>query len=309
VTDVAALKAATDIVTVIGHYVALRKRGAEYVARCPFHEERTPSFTVSPVKQLYMCFGCGACGDVITFVQEIEGIDFTEAVARLNSGGKWRTMIKPEPAPQILERVTSDPPEGNELSVAKMRINALGLPSKVWTYRGERGQLKGYVARYEVEGKKEIRAWTWGVVQGVTKPGWRCGQWSKPRPLYGLDVLAARPDARVVVVEGEKACDAVRGLLTAMVGVTWPGGAPAWKHADWEPLRGRDVLLWPDADQPGRDAMRALGGILRDQKGLACRVRMLDVSDMDEGWDAADAAAAWSPDDFIRWAKGRVASL
>ncbi len=58
----------------------LRKAGARYVGRCPFHEERTPSFSVNPVDKLYYCFGCGAGGDLITFVQETENLDFAGAV-------------------------------------------------------------------------------------------------------------------------------------------------------------------------------------------------------------------------------------
>jgi DNA primase len=74
------VKAAADIVAVIGGRTQLRKSGPRYVARCPFHEERTPSFSVNPVEKFYYCFGCGAKGDVITFVRETEQLDFAGAV-------------------------------------------------------------------------------------------------------------------------------------------------------------------------------------------------------------------------------------
>lgn len=74
------LIARVDIVEVIDSYVALRKAGRDYVARCPFHEEKTPSFTVSPDKQFYHCFGCGAHGTVIGFVMEYGHLDFVDAV-------------------------------------------------------------------------------------------------------------------------------------------------------------------------------------------------------------------------------------
>ncbi len=77
------LTARVDIVEVIDSYVALRKAGREYVARCPFHEEKTPSFTVSPEKQFYHCFGCGAHGTVIGFVMEYCHLDFVDAVHEL----------------------------------------------------------------------------------------------------------------------------------------------------------------------------------------------------------------------------------
>ncbi len=73
----------TDIVDVIERHVPLRKAGANYQARCPFHSEKTPSFTVSPTKQFYHCFGCGAHGTAITFLMEHAGMGFVDAVKEL----------------------------------------------------------------------------------------------------------------------------------------------------------------------------------------------------------------------------------
>ena len=64
------VKAAADILSVISASTQLRKTGARYLGRCPFHEERTPSFSVNPTEKFYYCFGCGAKGDLITFVRE-----------------------------------------------------------------------------------------------------------------------------------------------------------------------------------------------------------------------------------------------
>lgn len=77
------LLAKTDIVDVIDHYVPLKKSGANYMACCPFHKEKSPSFSVSPSKQFYHCFGCGAHGSAIGFVMEHQGLSFTEAVQYL----------------------------------------------------------------------------------------------------------------------------------------------------------------------------------------------------------------------------------
>src|SRR4051812_39149711 len=68
------------MVDLVSAYTTLRKAGAQYTARCPFHEERTPSFSVNAVDKLYYCFGCGAKGDAIGFVREKEGLGFAEAV-------------------------------------------------------------------------------------------------------------------------------------------------------------------------------------------------------------------------------------
>src|SRR5438067_203381 len=78
--SVEAVKATADIIEVVGGRTQLRKAGARYTGRCPFHEERTPSFSVNPVDKLYYCFGCGAGGDLITFVKETENVDFSGAI-------------------------------------------------------------------------------------------------------------------------------------------------------------------------------------------------------------------------------------
>ena len=77
---VAEVKAAAAIVDVVASHTQLRKAGAGYMGRCPFHEERTPSFSVSPAKGTYHCFGCGVGGDTIRFVQETEQLDFVGAI-------------------------------------------------------------------------------------------------------------------------------------------------------------------------------------------------------------------------------------
>jgi DNA primase len=74
------LRNQADILRVIGDYVSLKKKGANYWACCPFHQEKTASFSVNPAKQFYKCFGCGKAGDVFSFVMEIEGSPFPEAV-------------------------------------------------------------------------------------------------------------------------------------------------------------------------------------------------------------------------------------
>jgi DNA primase len=73
------IRQASDIVDVIGEYLRLKKRGRNFLALCPFHTEKTPSFTVSPEKQIYHCFGCGASGNVFTFLMEHEKMSFVEA--------------------------------------------------------------------------------------------------------------------------------------------------------------------------------------------------------------------------------------
>ena len=77
------IKANTDIVEIISQYVSLKRKGRNYFGLCPFHNEKSPSFSVSETKQIFHCFGCGAGGDVIGFLKKIENIEFKEAVEML----------------------------------------------------------------------------------------------------------------------------------------------------------------------------------------------------------------------------------
>ena len=74
------VKQQADIVRVVGEYVRLKKNGQNFTGLCPFHSEKTPSFAVHPVKQIYHCFGCGVGGDVFKFVMEMDKCEFMEAV-------------------------------------------------------------------------------------------------------------------------------------------------------------------------------------------------------------------------------------
>ncbi len=91
-----AVREANDIIDLISAYANLKKRGKNYVGLCPFHSEKTPSFTVSPDKQVYHCFGCGVGGNVFTFVMEHEKISFAEAV-RFLADRAGITLPSPSP--------------------------------------------------------------------------------------------------------------------------------------------------------------------------------------------------------------------
>jgi DNA primase len=111
------IRAASDIVEVIGATLPLKRAGANFVALCPFHKEKTPSFNVNPHKQIFHCFGCHKGGDVFTFIQEYEGLSFVEAVRRLaeragiplefdSEAGQPKTRYLKESLLQIHEQIT-----------------------------------------------------------------------------------------------------------------------------------------------------------------------------------------------------------
>jgi DNA primase len=94
------VKAAADMVEIVGARTQLRKTGAQWSGRCPFHEERTPSFSVDPAGKLFHCFGCGKGGDLITFVRETEGLDFVAGIEWLAE--RYRIPLEyEETSPQV----------------------------------------------------------------------------------------------------------------------------------------------------------------------------------------------------------------
>jgi DNA primase len=90
------VKQKTDIVSLIGSYIQVKKAGRNYKALCPFHSEKTPSFMISPELQMYKCFGCGETGDVYSFLEKFEGMDFSEALRFLaEKAGVTLKSIRP----------------------------------------------------------------------------------------------------------------------------------------------------------------------------------------------------------------------
>lgn len=170
-----------------------------------------------------------------------------------------------------------------------IRHRTLGVPRQVWLYRDADGAVLFAVCRFALRGGgKAVLPYTCGP------DGWDWKGPAGPRPLYGLDRLAARPDAPVLIVEGEKAADAAGQLFPGHVAICWHGGANAVGQADWTPLRGRDVTVWPDADAPGHRAAKA---VLRAARTAgAHRVVLVAVpQDWPKGWDVADFGATDCP--------------
>src|SRR5215212_6157348 len=94
------IRAASDIVDVLGAYLPLKRAGANFRALCPFHREKSPSFNVNPHLQIFKCFGCGIAGDVFSFVREYEGLEFMDAVRRLAERASIPLEFENNPAAQ-----------------------------------------------------------------------------------------------------------------------------------------------------------------------------------------------------------------
>ncbi|WFC43239.1 CHC2 zinc finger domain-containing protein [Pseudoxanthomonas sp. SE1] len=318
----------------------LRKQGREYAGLCPFHAENSPSFTVNPGKGFVHCFGCGAHHDVIGFLMHITGCDFKEACVQLGAREfssardgvrieveepldvTWVPLMPvPEDAPEIMSTGGWTVPIWNPKRGRVTRLK----PTRLDAYRDASGELLGYVLRADIVdcATGKTKKWTPQVTWCVGPDGkrqWCLQHFPRPRPLLGLDALAARPQAPVLVVEGEKCRAAGADAWPQYAVISWPGGSHGVTKADWSPLAGRDVVLWPDADAAGDKAMRGWsndGGAYQPGIAqLAARVgarsiRMIDTAGRPHGWDVADAleVEGWTPRQLAAWAAGRVIEL
>lgn len=289
--DFASIRATNPITDVVGRYVELRRAGSELRGLCPFHADKSPSLYVNPRKGKAFCMACHWAGDAIDFVAEYEQCELAEAARKLghdelprdrpapaplppDTSDEWRPILPvPANAPAYDPAQTFNPKRGRAVRYR---------PVKTWPYRGYDGELLGYVLRLEFDGQKITPTITYcegpnGERRWCTKP------FPLQRPLYGLDQLAARPEALVVVVEGEKAAEVAQAALPRMVVVTWPGGTNGVRWADFGPLELRDVTFWPDADEVGIDAMLAIAA-----KVPLKRQRWIRTDGLPKGFDAAD---------------------
>lgn len=179
------------------------------------------------------------------------------------------------------------------------RFGDLPVPSALFVYKTAVGVAQVVVARYDViaadgSSQKEVRPWTlgrrrWTDRKGHPKDitGWHCKAPPAPRPLYGLDRLAALPDGPVLVCEGEKAADAASKIFPDWVCITSLGGAKAPGKTDWTPLQGRQVTIWPDHDEAGVDFAEKVTALM-GAVGVDS-VRTVEIpTDWPRGWDLAD---------------------
>jgi putative DNA primase/helicase len=166
-----------------------------------------------------------------------------------------------------------------------------------WCYTDAAGDPLFWIQRVNIKnGEKLFRPRTW--LDGI---GWQGGKgtaWPTPRPLYNLSALAARPDAGVIVCEGEKAADCAAELFPNQVAVAWPNGAQSVGKVDWSPLTGKNIMFWPDNDDEGRTAMRKAAALIG---GNGKRFVVLPPEGAPEKWDIADTD--WTPKQALEHVK------
>ena len=187
----------------------------------------------------------------------------------------------------------------------------LGQAAKQWAYKDANQNLIFLVSRFNLtNGEKQFLPLSlWREAGGALQWHWK--GIPSPRPLFGLERLAANPESPVVIVEGEKACDAAALVFPGSVCVTSCGGSQAASKTDWTPLRGRKrVLIVPDNDAPGTKYANEVGNIIA-RLGVAVSIVDLssiiapDGSSLPEKWDVADAKD-WPAHDLRRALVGAV---
>lgn len=321
------IKSLVPISRLVGEYVeadARKSTPGDLWACCPFHAEKSPSFHAEDAKGIYHCFGCGASGDHFQWMQEHQGMTFIQAVQHLadmagvSLPGERDTTPR-KPAAKYAAPVIADPYEGYEFipvpdgtpaivpgkktppirrpkEVGTEKEFTTYTPSAVHLYNSPSGDLLGYVVRQDMAGGKKVTPGLWWVKAPDGYEGWSHGSLPSPRPLYGLTELLARPDAQVLIVEGEKCRDAAHAAIGArLVVVSWLGGTSAVRQTDWTPLAGRSLIFWPDNDDAGAKAMAQV-------RGLAKGLRNKDVAPYGgKGGDVADLIAdGGSVADYIK---------
>ncbi|WP_122523083.1 DUF927 domain-containing protein, partial [Pseudomonas viridiflava] len=323
--------ALNNIDKVLAHWLPNGKRvdgGKEYTAPNPTRtDKRAGSLKISISKGTWSDFATGdKGGDLIDLVRYIDGGTDVEACNKLaDLLGVTADSAPAKPAPaksKAPEWIAIQPVPAEAMNKCPVKHRQHGTPSKVWVYRDDQGQPLMALYRFDLDPdedgkpKKVFAPLTWCKRSDGETTQWRWQGLPEPRPLLRLDELALRADAAVVLCEGEKAADAAADLMPNHVATCWPNGSNSWHKADLTPLKGRDVLLWPDNDASGKTCMEAVANRLREVGAASVRVMALEVfkrkptmenecagfvpdGQWDDGDDAADAAAkGWTAAHF-----------
>ncbi len=278
-----------------------KNQGREYLPLNPLRSDTKPgSFTINRDTGAWADFACGAKGgDLVSLAAYLRGVKQGEAAALLaeflriekadaqkrtrsdeGDAGDTKVSIPPEKLSGVADSGGAGAlcvmPAPRDAPAPPASHPRHGKPSYRWEYRTTDGELNYYVDRWEAKTAGERKQFApltlWRTVAG--KLEWRFKGPPAPQPLYGLPSLAK--GGAVIITEGEKAADAAAVLLPDHPVVCWQGGAQAVAKADFSPLTGREVWLWPDADEPGERAMQALAARLFEIG--AAGVKRLDLA-------------------------------
>ncbi len=296
----------------------------EYTAPNPTRADKhAGSLKVNIAKGTWSDFATGdKGGDLIDLVRYLDRCTDVDACNKLADFLNVTASGQPAPVPnkpKATEWKAVLPIPAEAMAAIPSKHYRHGAPSKVWIYKDARGEALMVLYRFDLgpdadgKSRKVFAPLTWCKQLATGEKQWRWQGMPEPRPLLRLDVLSKRRSAPVVVCEGEKSADAAAELLPHYVATCWPNGTNSWQKADFAPLAGRDVLLWPDNDAPGLSCMDALADHLRQcgaaSVSIVAQAAFSQRPGLDgekptfaaggewaEGDDAADALAkGWTP--------------
>lgn len=274
----------TPVELVLSRLHDVKRRASGAMAICPAHADEVGSLKVDESDDgcaLLNCYaGCKVDGIVAAIGLTLSDL-FPRAGTTYVNGNGARPKLKLEIEWTAIVPAPADAPPPPAAHPRR------GPPDGRWTYRNAQGQILTHDYRFNLpNGGKDVLPLTYAE-SSRGKRAWRF-LFAKPRPLYGLDRLAQRPDAPVVVVEGCKKADA-GAIVPNYVFVSWQGGAGAVKQTDWKPLANRTAVLWPDNDPSGFRAVHQIAQLLHL---LGCRARFVAIPDgKPVSWDIANAVA------------------
>ena len=227
---------------------------------------------------LYSNFETGESGNALKLIQDQLNLDHKQA---FKWGAEWmgqkhnnthhrhtekERTIKQQ-ATQNWQPIYPAPNHKVEIASEKQLSYMIKGRQEVarYAYKDADHNILGYVVRLEnKEGHKITPTLTYCRNQ-EDKEQWRWQGFGNDRPLYGLEQLKEKPDAKVLIVEGEKTAEAARTLLSDYAVITWSGGCGAVNKTDWSVLKDKDITIWPDNDKPGFNAAIKIADILKTQ--------------------------------------------
>lgn len=289
-----------NIINVVSQSVELKSKGKNYIGKCPFHDDKRASLIVNENRQAFKCFACGAGGDAIDFIVNIKHVDFKQAVAILD--GDDRLIIPDDQIQEFKEKQKKYQLDILPISDPEIKPtffhNQLGMPKNVYPFKNIKNELIGYTCKFiHEDGSKDVLPYVFVKYQNGNT-GWVYAGFPSPRPMYGMEFLGAYPDATVITVEGEKCADFGNNKIHnsdyrgKYVFVSWVGGAEAIQQTDFSIISDRNIIHWPDNDEPGRKAMKSIGKIVGG--------RYIHVpTDKPDKWDVADED--WSADGIVKF--------
>ena len=297
-----------------------KRSGPEYLPLNPRRGDHTPgSFSINTATGAWADFADDAKGgDLVSLVAYLQGLkqlaaadalaDYLGLPARpgktdahnraiANAGASGGALVSgtPNKTRHDATQKASEPPAVCVMPVPDdappppKAHSRHGAPAACYAYHDAAGRVNFYHYRFEPKGeRKQFSPVTlWRLPSGVMR--WQFKAPPDPRPIYGLDLLTAKPDAQVVIVEGEKARAAAEMLLPDAIVICWQGGAQAVSKADWRALAGRAVILWPDADEPGKACMDKLAVLLQHAGAISVHRVRLDRLALDAGTDESNS--------------------